>query len=79
MRLYTRQQESALLSSLTLENKYALILSIEVLWQANVKADGRFHAVAVESTKLTASSFLPPTEEQIKLYQLGPLTERGHR
>jgi hypothetical protein len=71
VRLYAKQQEPAHLLYPVLENERVLILSIEVSWRANVKADGRFHDVAVESIELKASSFSPPTEEQVKRYRLG--------
>lgn len=72
VRLYARQQEPTSFLFSVLENERALILSIEVSWRANVKADGRFHDVAVENIELKSSSFSPPTEEQVKRYRLGP-------
>lgn len=52
------------------EQPRLLKLTFNVKWFANVKSDGRFHDMAVESMELIESSFRTPTDEDRKKYEL---------
>ncbi len=51
------------------------VLNFDVNWQANVKADGRFHDISVESIEKTEATENYPTEELLLRWGLSRLKE----
>lgn len=55
---------------LTVPPEKVLFVNIAVLWTSNIKADGRFQSMSVESIEFIAKDFRVPTEADIKDFQL---------
>jgi len=75
-RLYER--DNARLASLPTEGeRRLLILSIDVHWKANVRADGRFFECNIVNYKKINYTFEPPTDEQLDRYGLNKKAEQA--
>ena len=73
VRPYASKQTSSNPSAVFTPEARWLVLPFFVSWWANIKADGRFHDMTIESISLKGETFKPPTQEQLKLFKLDKL------
>lgn len=72
VRFYTAEFDSAnaitFPVSSSISNRKVLLLPFKIYWKANVKADGRFHDVALERIELENNVYREPTDQELLKY-----------
>lgn len=70
VRVYVLQQQEGLIVSAMPPAKRIQVVSFNVKWKANVKADGRFHDIEIEELEMKETQVLDATEENLNQWRV---------